>query len=142
MGKVLEIGKAVSPSHFVGKGELKNMKRILVSYGGGMGGANKTYYTEKIHKEQAINGTWNIVDIHGNMIELNPRFIVEVVATKVVVLKTNTTGHANYNSKTCKSSILTEYFDLGEMGYNDYVLKDTFRSSDKIKTFHKESETI
>ena len=142
MNKVLEIGKAMSPSHFVGKGELKKMKRILVSYGGGMGGANKTYYTEKIHKEQAVNGTWNIVDIHGNMIELNPRFIVEVVETKVLILKTDITEHASYNSKTCKSKILTEYFDLGEMGYNDYVLKDTFRSSDKIKTFHKESETI
>ena len=142
MNKVLEIGKAMSPSTFVGKGELKNMKRILVSYGGGMGGSNKTYYTEKIHKEQAVNGTWNIVDIHGNMIELNPRFIVEVVDTKVLILNTDITEHANYHKQTCQSRILTEYFDLGEMGYNDYVLKDEFRSSDKIKTFHKESETI
>lgn len=142
MNKVLEIGKAMSPSNFIGKGELKNMKRILVSYGGGMGGANKSYYSEKIHKEQAVNGTWNIVDIHGNIIELNPRFIVEVVETKVLILKTDITAHANYNSKTCKSKMLTEYFDLGEMGYNDYVLIDGFRSSDKIKTFHKESETI
>lgn len=143
MSKVLEIGLACSPAHFIGKGVVKNMKRVLISYGGGMGGANRTYYTEKVHKEQAVNGTWNIVDIDGNSREINPRFIVEIVETKVLILKTDTTQHTNYHKKTCDKKTLIEFFDLGELGCTDYVLKGEYgRSSDKIKPFKVETETI
>lgn len=140
--KVLEIGLSCSPSHFVDKGTLKKFQRILVSYGGGIGGANKTYYTESIYKEQAINGMWTFVDFDGQKIQLNPRFIVEICETDVLILKTDITEHKNYHKKTCDKHILTEWIDLGFLGFNDYKLLEKARnSSGKIHIFKSESET-
>jgi hypothetical protein len=136
--RTLLVGKPCSPSETISH-EVIEMKRVLITYGGGMGGANKEYYTKKIYKEQAINGGWNIETIDGKIIQLMPNFIVEVEETKVLKLVTDVTGHRNYNKTTCKKSILTEYFDLS--GFDNYNIEEKYSSRDDKIIFKTTEET-
>jgi hypothetical protein len=136
--RTLLVGKPCSPSETISH-EVIEMKRVLITYGGGMGGANKEYYTKKIYKEQAINGGWNIETIDGKIIQLMPNFIVEVEETKVLKLVTDVTRHRNYNKTTCKKSILTEYFDLS--GFDNYNIEEKYSSRDDKIIFKTTEET-
>jgi len=136
--KTLFVGKPCSPSNIINH-EIFEMKRILISYGGGIGGAHKQYYTKKIYKEQAINGSWNIETIDGKKIQLMPNFIVEIEETKVLKLVTDVTEHRNYNNTTCKKSILTEYFDLS--GFDNYNIQEKYLSRDGNVIFKITEET-
>jgi hypothetical protein len=133
--RTLLVGKPCSPSETISH-EVIEMKRVLITYGGGMGGAHKQYYTKEIRKEQAINGSWNIETIDGKKIQLMPNFIVEVEETKVLKLVTDVTGHRNYNKKVCEKSILTEYFDLS--GFDTYNIEEKYSSRDDKIIFKKE----
>ena len=136
--RTLLVGKPCSPSETISH-EVIEMKRVLISYGGGIGGVNKQYYTKKLYKEQAINGSWNIETIDGKKIQLMPNFIVEVEETKVLKLVTDVTEHRNYNKTTCKKSILTEYFDLS--GFDNYNIEEKYSSRDDKIIFKTTEET-
>lgn len=130
--KTLLVGKVCSPSTIISN-EVLEMERILVSYGGGMGGANKEYYTSKIKKEGEL---LKIITLEGQKLSLNPRFIVEIEETKVLKVKTDTSAHSNYHDETCKKSIVTQYFNMS--GYDN--LKFVDYTSDNSRCFHKELE--
>jgi hypothetical protein len=134
--KTLLIGAPCSPSEIISHEAIK-MKRILITYGGGIGGGNKVYYTKKITKEQAINGSWDIETIDGKKISLMPRYIVEVEDTKVLKLVTNITEHKNYHKVVCTKSILTEYFDMS--GFDNYEIVNKY--IDRPKLIYQEEET-
>jgi hypothetical protein len=136
--KTLLVGKPCSPSDTISH-EVIEMKRVLISYGGGMGGANKEYYTKEIRKEQAINGSWNIETIDGKKIQLMPNFVVEVEETKVLKLVTDVTNFKNYSKVVCKKSILTEYFDLS--GFDNYNIEEKYSSRDDKVIFKTTEET-
>jgi hypothetical protein len=134
--RTLIVGKPCSPSIKISD-EVIEMKRILITYGGGMGGGNKTYYTKEIKKEQAINGGWYIETIDGKKIQLMPNFVVEVEQTKILKLVTDVTLHRNFSKKVCKKAVLTEYFDLS--GFDDYNIDVNYSSRDD-KIIFKEEE--
>lgn len=134
--RTLIVGKPCSPSIKISD-EVIEMKRVLITYGGGMGGANKSYYTKEIKKEQAINGQWQIKTIDGKQINLMPNFVVEVEETKILKLVTDVTGQRNFSKKVCNKSILTEYFDLS--GFDDYNIDIDYSSRDN-KIIFKEEE--
>ncbi len=99
--KTYRVGKPVSPSNNLETILLK-AKEILITYGGGMGGANKTYYVTK------VNGNEYTL-ITGEVIKLNKDFIVRERDVKLVKVTTDTTEHSNYRSITCKQSIVVAY---------------------------------
>ena len=130
--KILKVGKFCSPSTVISH-EVLNMKRILVTYGGGMGGTRSEYYTSKIKK---VGETLKVVTVDNKKLSLNPRFIVEIEDTKVLKVVTDVTAHSNYHSPICKKSIVTEYIDMS--GYNNYILDSTYTES--ANSFYKDVE--
>ena len=55
---------------------------ILISYGGGMGGANITYFTETFSREDNFV---TFQDVFGNEIESNSNFIVSITKKKIII---------------------------------------------------------
>ena len=112
MGQIL-VGLPCSPSKIIGQKVIK-AKRILITYGGGMGGANKTYYFTK--QKKLADGLLQLTLVDGKKVEVNPFFIVDKNDCKILQLKTDITAHCNYHSNTLgtKSKIETEYIYLDE----------------------------
>lgn len=108
--KTIRIGTPCSPSYKVSD-ELLHVKKVLVSYGGSIGGNSKTYYYTE------IDGYSNplmhkITLLNGEVIYVNPKFIVEIKDRDIIKLVTNITAHRNYTSKVCSKAIMTEYIEL------------------------------
>jgi hypothetical protein len=91
--------------------EVVHTSRVRISYGGGMGGCNETYYTTAINKN-SFNPMWLLTSITGEKIEVNPDYIVNIVSRDLVHLVTDITAWANYSKHTCEQNILTEYIQL------------------------------
>jgi len=90
--KTLEIGLPCAPGELISNEEIKTTE-ILVSWGGGMGGANKRYYaTSKNGNEYTL--------IDGDKIKLNPNFIVHEKEVRLVKnITTNTNSNMNFTKK-------------------------------------------
>jgi hypothetical protein len=102
--RALKITPPCQPSEHLNFGEIKATE-ILVSWGGGMGGANKTYYTTKNN-----GGDYTLLD--GSVITLNPEFIVHKKKVKLVKMVTDTTKHTNYHEDNSIKTVVTEIFKL------------------------------
>ena len=102
--KKIKIGLPCSPSHRIEYTELK-VTEVLISYGGGMGGINKKYYGMDI-----INNNFKLIT--GEIIYINPNYIVTKRDVTIIKQIINTTGHTNYQGKICNESILTQLFLL------------------------------
>lgn len=121
--QIVKIGLPCTPSKNISHDEFK-CKRILVTYGGGMGGANKKYYATKV----VTGAFWGLTLIDGNKVEVNPDFIVDIEEIRVVKLVTDITAwsnHANHGEKKVKKSIKTEYFVL-EYGEEAQIIKTDY----------------
>ena len=120
----IELGLACSPSTITDVQELA-VTKFLVSYGGGMGGANQTHYALDYKKTKDY---YVLYLLNGNTIEINPRFVVSKQDKKVVRIETDATGHGNYGGKTCKKSILIHHYamdisDTFTVDKSDYISK-------------------
>jgi hypothetical protein len=62
--------------------EEKQMIQIFNTFGGGMGGGNKTYYTKLFDK--SLETTFIKINMFGELIELNLNHIVEIKSVKVI----------------------------------------------------------
>jgi len=105
--KTLEIGLCVSPSKILSIDEIK-VTRVLISYGGGMGGSKETFYVTNIDKMADSN--LGLTLFNDRVIIQNPTFIVNKEEIKLIKVVTDSTAHTNYNDKKCKKSIITQYF--------------------------------
>lgn len=78
------IGKWFTPSEWVGEVSLKNVTDIELSYGGGMGGSHRHEYVSMEAAKYGLtpssiarsSGILKFVDIDGNDIYINTRFVV------------------------------------------------------------------
>jgi hypothetical protein len=114
MKNKLIIGLPCSPSFLSIPTEIIQTTSFLVSYGGGIGGANKTYYATDYYAEPEINGFYQLTLIDGSKVSINPRFIVEKQVVNLIKITTDTTPHSNYYSIICKQSISIEWIKLEE----------------------------
>ena len=114
MKNKLIIGLPCSPSFLSIPTQIIQATSFLVSYGGGIGGANKTYYATDYYAEPEINGFYQLTLIDGSKVSINPRFIVEKQVVNLIKITTDTTPHSNYYSIICKQSISIEWIKLEE----------------------------
>jgi hypothetical protein len=128
MKNKLIIGLPCSPSFLSIPTEIIQATSFLISYGGGIGGANKTYYATDCYAEQAINGFYQLTLIDGSKVSINPRFIVEKQVVNLIKITTDTTPHSNYYSIICKQSISIEWFKLEDD--EEFEWKADFTSRD------------
>jgi len=124
--KKIIIAKNCSPSRMLSSKEV-NATKILISYGGGMGGANKTYYCNSIVRGSDLTDNFTLNLISGEVKEINPNFIVEISAVKLVILVIDVTEHTYYNPEKASKCIRTV---ITELKFNqDYEISETKSST-------------
>jgi hypothetical protein len=97
------IGQPVSPCKKISIDE-SNGHDVLVSHGGGMGGASYHYYSRDVRKK-AGNYLVKIITVDNRHIDLTDRFIVSIEPVRFVEVKWDTTLHANYKRKVCDKEV-------------------------------------
>lgn len=123
--KDYQIGLPCSPSKRISY-EIVNAKKILLTYGGGMGGSRTTIYvTDKdiVYNEHGIAKVINILD--DKEVEINTKYVVSAESVKLFVDKIDITGHTNYHEVQCKKHELIRILELpSDFGkpifYNSY----------------------
>jgi len=119
----LKIGLSCSPSKILSHEKVKVIK-VLVSWGGGMGGASESYYCLSIDKTIDTGKFWELTFLDGKTKNVNPTFVVSFEDEILVKVVSDITEHMNYRQKTCKKSITTEYILL--YPYKDYEITNDY----------------
>jgi len=137
MKNKLIIGLPCSPSFLSIPTQIIQATSFLVSYGGGIGGANKTYYATDYYAEPEINGFIILFLIDGSKVSINPRFVVETQKVNLIKITTDTTPHSNYYSIICKQSISIEWFKLEDD--EEFEWKAEYKTRDEKRLVFKKT---
>jgi hypothetical protein len=125
--KTIKIGVSCTPSTYIVSHEIIQGKKVLVSYGGGLGGTSKIYFCKEVYEPKPAESMRLLILLTGEVVRVNGRFIVEISDREIVKVISNITGHMNYNKKIYSKVIETEYFELlyGEkpMFISDYTAR-------------------
>jgi hypothetical protein len=127
------ISAPCSPSTQIDSKSIEVVK-IIITFGGGMGGANQTFYANRVDKTS--DGMLSVETVDGRKLELNPRYIVSKEVTNILKVVTDTTEHSNYHEKTCKYSERTEFFDVGFDSY-EFASVNTSNAEKPVLSFFK-----
>jgi hypothetical protein len=117
---------------------------ILVSYGGGMGGANHTYHA--FHLEEQGDSEIKIKTLDNRWITLNKRFIVSIEPVRIAEVEFDTTAYANYGNKVCQKEIRRVWYAF--RGNESFCWKEDYQGSlggkneSEVKRCRVLSETI
>lgn len=85
--------------------------KMIVSYGGGMGGVHETFYVDTI-PDLPTNTPITATDIRGRKLRINPRYVVYTTPVDLVHFSYNITNQVNYNAPKCQSAT---YHELNEV---------------------------
>jgi hypothetical protein len=132
----IKIGKPCSPSKLIDK-EIFDAHRILVSYGGGMGGANQKFYTRDFSEN---DNELIFTDIENRKLTVNKRFIVLKEPVRLVRTLTDTTKHSNYRKTTVANSQVIQYRVLYPNDTYEFVDDYVSSSNDKSLILTQRSE--
>ena len=132
--KKIIIGKPCSPSKLV-KIEDLSLIKIKLTYGGGMGGANRTLYVEEIQSETEKELVVKTFD--NEIVTINKDYIVYREPIKAVLHVTDSTEHSNYHSKQVNSSVITSLYELSVNTNWEY---DDKMNHDNPKPFYSHTE--
>lgn len=129
------ISEPCSPSTRI---EAKNIEvvKIIITFGGGIGGTNQTFYASKVDKTP--DDMLSIETVDGRELELNPLYIVLKEKTNILKVVTDTTQHSNYNKKICNYSVRTEFFDVGFDSY-EFASVNTSGAEKPVLSFNLRS---
>ena len=122
-----KIGFCCSPAeHFYSKTYI--ITRFIISYGGGMGGTNKTLYCTKYVLND--KGFFNLTLLNGEKETINSKYVVSYKDVKVIEVVTDITEHINYREHVTDKTVLK---------HNLYMLpyiKDTYTLVDNYINFN------
>ena len=109
----IKIGLVCSPSRIMSHQKF-SVTKVLITYGGGMGGVTETFHcTDVLERVTDADVSFTRLQlVSGEVIEINPRFIVKKSIVNVVKMVSDTTAHANYYAKKYKQYIQTHIFEL------------------------------
>jgi hypothetical protein len=132
--KKIIIGNPCSPSKLIEIKEIPLIK-IVLTYGGGMGGANRTLYIEEILSETERE---MIVRQYNNEITtINKSYIVFREPIKAIFHTTDITSHTNYHTCKYDASISTNLYELSINDSWEYI--DEYNRNNP-KTFYSNVE--
>ena len=134
----MKIGLSCSPSKILSH-EKMSVTKVLLTYGGGMGGASETHYcTDVLERvtDTPVSYT-RLTTIKGEVIEVNPRYIVKKTKVNLVKMVDDSTAHANYYAPKVKKSISINFIEL-QQG-QDYEVDSTSYESRK-NVIHTDGE--
>lgn len=133
--KTIKIGLPVAPAKNIDITEIKIVE-ILISYGGGMGGVNETFYAIGIKKKEKVT---NIKNFDSREIVINNDFIVKTEAKKLVKVVTDTTAHTNHKNMKCNKSIVRCWYKVNS-NENYEVFGKYFGNGGNAKSIYSELE--
>jgi hypothetical protein len=119
--KKIIIGLPCTPSKYVSH-KVVDCTRVLISYGGGMGGANKTYYAENIELK---DGMLVLSLVKGSVVEVNPTFLVEKEKCKVAIIEYDVSPWANKDNAIEINYISLEMNEELVIDKNSYTPRHT-----------------
>ena len=109
MIKVIEIGLPCTPAKHIRATLLKTIK-LLVTYGGGMGGASRVLHCTKM--DVTDESFYTVTLLTGETRRINPAYIVEESYPEVIEVLTDITEHVNHRSKECERAYQTRFIEL------------------------------
>lgn len=127
ISKTIKIGHSTGGGKFIEKGTSK-CKKITVSYGGGMGGSMKVFYTTKKIIDNETNIT--IQTIENETIKIYKNFIVLEEDKKLVFVKMDNTSNFNYyknENEKIKQAIEYSYYETHLNNNIEFI--EEFKSS-------------
>lgn len=130
--KTIQIGLPCTPASIISHETIEG-KKILVSYGGGIGGVSKFHHCTAViemrdPKEPTI---LRLILLSGEVIEVNPLYVVEKYDRKYVKLVSDITGHKNFYGKVCSKAIRIEFIEL-QYDENYLILEESHTSRESI----------
>lgn len=124
----IKIGKACTPSTILSTNKIEGIK-VLISYGNDI----KTYHCVKVQRTTEFKKLpldfWELTLLTGKVIEVNPKFIVEISNKNIIKILSDITAHKNYSKTTSERCILTEYIEL--RSNEEAVFVDEYTSRDE-----------
>ena len=106
--RIISIGKTCSPSKILTTESIP-AERILISYGGGVGGWNESHYAIQIVEE---SDSLIITNAKQVVTTIYKRFIVLREKCTLFKVTTDITEHTNYHSFKCKKNIVTNFYHI------------------------------
>ena len=116
--KPIKIYPNCSPSKHLCHREIDDVKKITVSFGGGMGGVNKVYHAVSLIEKD--DNFYSAVLYTSEIIHINKRFVVLIEARKLVEVVSDITEHSYYNKEKHNKLIETIYYELKENETYEY----------------------
>lgn len=121
MNKTYKIQSTRSPYGEHKVETIGTINKVLMTCGGGMGGAQWSEFGS-FKSDPEIGKMTEFVDaVTGETKVLNPQYIVEIEKKTLVKVTTDQTAHYNYSSKVCDKAIETRYIwiDLSDTAIAD-----------------------
>lgn len=116
-----KLGQPMTPSHWQGEFEYKNIMIVHLTYGGGMGGSHREIYCDRINNIYDYLSKKQFIELHlinGNTEIVNRNFIVWV--------------DSNYELMTGYLDSKNPNFEIGIHQYNYLV-----PNGHKVETFNR-----
>lgn len=139
MAKTITFGLPCTPAKLIKHEITQNIERVLLSYGGGIGGTTQTLFIK--NREDSVTGEpfMDVTKINGQADKLNKNFIVKITPVKLYTIITDVTAHRNHSSKVCNSAIQTEVFVL-EMDEYQVIESDKYHGDNSDRRIVNETE--
>jgi hypothetical protein len=139
MTKIITFGLPCTPAKIIKHEITQNIERVLLSYGGGIGGSTQTLFIKD--REDSITGEpfMDVTKINGYPDKLNKNFIVKITPVRLYTVVTDITANRNYHTNVCKSAIHTEVFVL-EMDEYPVIETDKYHGDNSDRRIINEVE--
>lgn len=129
------------PSKHVSDELISNVRKIIISYGGGIGGVNETLYVKRIFEGNEVFNDFWLVDLYtGERKYVNKKFVVSIDSCNLVEIVSNVTEHNYYNKEKHDKLYSFTYYEIPIDQYYEFF--DIAHSNDakKIISFLKVME--
>lgn len=118
---VLNFGLPCAPSRKVGE-EKHHAKKVLLTYGGGMGGAHKDIFIKDKEIKYNTHGIAKVTNIFTNeIIEINAKYVVSANDIDLLFMKFDTTAYSNYHTQKYKYTEIIQVFAIPKGAITKFV---------------------
>lgn len=109
---LLNFGLPCAPSSKIGE-EKHSAKKVLLTFGGGMGGSHKEIFIKDKDIKYNTHGIAKVIDVFTNeVVEINAKYVVSSNDIDLLFFKFDTTEISNYHEKKYKYTELIEVYEI------------------------------
>ena len=140
--KVLNFGLPCSPAKKVEE-ERHHAKKVLLTFGGGMGGAHRDIFIKDKDIKYNTHGIAKVTNIFTNeVMEINSKYVVSANDIDLLFMKFDTTAHSNYHTRKYKYTETIQVFEIPKNAVVKFI-SDFHADKSKVtcvETFNKDEK--